>query len=956
MLPCKIKFKVEADFPDELRFRYLTETEKGTYTFMKSSNGTSNPPMVSVENLPLGEYVDFELCNCYYESVKELGFGFYQGKKGPQTRLELQEDKTLRYYSNGHSKQYISFDGIGILRGKAEPKAQTNKKEMPLSDKSDQKMSPLDKLCISYSTQSATNYFKFISNERGTSRNTVTILDYAPTHVVRDMVEKEYLTMIVILKENIRKENLEIRFREKGDPSASMPIPGSKVQLTKQNVIHFPIPAENTFKKSGVEFCVVNKKEAKQQQVQSEWKPLEYITMRASKRKLEKTADNFQHAEASSVNGRDGITKNLKRFLLERQQVQCLQQPPATPVNNTAVAYNCSQEAAVFTVIATSTYQQPPPPTTAFVSPNFLPPNYSTVPFTPVQSVVSNYMTPGNHGDVTYSTSNTPETINLASPDSSNSYGIAIQAQAEQEEYESNLLTEMGPIDWFINGELPDLGGDLDLPVNEEYVFDGASSEKILPQMGGYERDGGPADMMQQVTQDLSHASLNSDTDFLCFDPKHPRTNDQRSKADVAKKPKTQASQSAASHTATSKPSVTEEVARMQGLCQEEIFRIPHLIAFGKTPQEIWTEVIQKVPEVLTGEDSWGDSPLTNALLKDNNQGTKFLMHMMIDCNATAHFQDANDDGHTPLILLANSTCDEELAKTMLHFGALLTPVDNMKRSVFHYAVCNKKERMLSILLDHAFAHDQLDLLQQQDVCAMSPLHLATFYEENPKILDMLLRSWQQNKWDVNHRSYQNGNSVLHIAIIHKLLVSLDTLLKSKVVDVNLPLLDSRRPLQLAMDLQLPKEYLDLLRRCGAEDGYVHESDSDDEDNETVDSFTTSSYVTDCASGNYMSPCVKVVHSDVPVPMSQAVPTTNALVISSEQDLRRYISTMNAHGLFSLADQFYVNAQQNHQGDSARLRKVGSLRNTMLANENNVDMLHSLIVGIWKLVYSSPLK
>src|SRR5207247_3165328 len=90
-------------------------------------------------------------------------------------------------------------------------------------------------------------------------------------------------------------------------------------------------------------------------------------------------------------------------------------------------------------------------------------------------------------------------------------------------------------------------------------------------------------------------------------------------------------------------------------------------------------------------------------------------------------------------ILLANSKCDEELAQNLLDHGAKVDQVDNLKRSVFHYAVCNGKQIILKLALAAAYLTGKLAILEKPDSLTYSPLQLAVFYEEYPDILRHML-------------------------------------------------------------------------------------------------------------------------------------------------------------------------------------------------------------------------
>jgi ankyrin repeat protein len=391
--------------------------------------------------------------------------------------------------------------------------------------------------------------------------------------------------------------------------------------------------------------------------------------------------------------------------------------------------------------------------------------------------------------------------------------------------------------------------------------------------------------------------------------------------------------------------SVTNQNVEMANRCIQHIFHIPHLFAFGLSPSQILLNTCKKIPEILTGEDGWGDSPLNNALLKDKNDAARFLIDMLIECNATAHLNDANDDGHSPLILLANSTCDEELVVKLLQYGADITAVDTMQRSVFHYAVCNKKEKMLEYLLNHAKLRGQLHLLEQEDVSRMTPFHMGVFNEDQPSMLQQLLHFLCIGHGNPNHRSSQNVRSALHMAIIHKLFCSLDTLLNSEdsgKVDVNSPMLDGRRPLQVAIEMKIPDHYLQLLKARNANPGeYV--SDSEDE-RISPGCSTTTIYDVDVAS---VEP---ILAKDIVPPLpSHCIQIDLTLDenthLLSDDEMNIKISSYERNELFQFSESLLTRAPSQ-----VSQSRVLSLYGTMKKNKDNLVVLQSLAFAIWKEV------
>jgi hypothetical protein len=167
---------------------------------------------------------------------------------------------------------------------------------------------------------------------------------------------------------------------------------------------------------------------------------------------------------------------------------------------------------------------------------------------------------------------------------------------------------------------------------------------------------------------------------------------------------------------------------------------IPHRVALGELDEtENIRNWIMKVPESLTSEDEYGDSALHNAILKNNDKAVLFLIQLMIACSASAHFNNSNDDGHTPLILLANSDCSLNHIEELVINGAKLDHQDLTGRNVLHYAVINSKLEIVKYIVEER-KRDFLSLVNNEDKFGLTPLCYAVLNENCPEILTTFIK------------------------------------------------------------------------------------------------------------------------------------------------------------------------------------------------------------------------
>ncbi len=171
-------------------------------------------------------------------------------------------------------------------------------------------------------------------------------------------------------------------------------------------------------------------------------------------------------------------------------------------------------------------------------------------------------------------------------------------------------------------------------------------------------------------------------------------------------------------------------------------------------------------------------------------------------------------------MLLALSHCDEDLAETLILHGASIEGVDYTGRNLFHYAVWYRKLKLLENILIAAKDQNQFNILDQRDPLGLTPLHLATYVDDTPEVLRLMLN----HTHDANDRTVPYGLTALHLAITNKYLNSLKVLMEFDKVDLNAPLPDKRYPLQYAIDINLPMELQVQLRFHGAMAGSTPET------------------------------------------------------------------------------------------------------------------------------------
>ncbi|KAE8829711.1 hypothetical protein HRS9122_09526 [Pyrenophora teres f. teres] len=108
--------------------------------------------------------------------------------------------------------------------------------------------------------------------------------------------------------------------------------------------------------------------------------------------------------------------------------------------------------------------------------------------------------------------------------------------------------------------------------------------------------------------------------------------------------------------------------------------------------------------------------PIHMAAKKGHDRILRLLLDKDPDCNGK------DSDGTTPL-MLAVSGGYEDVTDTLLRHGARIAEVDNQQRSALHWAVANRREAVLRILLEHC-APD-LTVINGYDNSGRTPLHMA---------------------------------------------------------------------------------------------------------------------------------------------------------------------------------------------------------------------------------------
>lgn len=122
-------------------------------------------------------------------------------------------------------------------------------------------------------------------------------------------------------------------------------------------------------------------------------------------------------------------------------------------------------------------------------------------------------------------------------------------------------------------------------------------------------------------------------------------------------------------------------------------------------------------PRPTKHEDGWQNS-LHIAAAKGHDRIARILLQHNIDCN------EKDSDGLTPLIH-ATIGGYADVVRSLLSHGALIGAVDAQHRSALHWAVLQRREDVLKILLDWCASQQPAIDLELYDEAGRTPLHTA---------------------------------------------------------------------------------------------------------------------------------------------------------------------------------------------------------------------------------------
>ena len=256
-----------------------------------------------------------------------------------------------------------------------------------------------------------------------------------------------------------------------------------------------------------------------------------------------------------------------------------------------------------------------------------------------------------------------------------------------------------------------------------------------------------------------------------------------------------------------------------------EMLTVGHDLAAGERNPKYFYQALMEYPALFTIKDDQGNTPLMNAITKGNYHAIEQLITILRN-KFVSELNNTNRFNQTPLMKAIEHDIPKELISQIIEAGGKIDVWDCIGNSPVNYTTWFRNAGALTLILEVIGRRNLKKMLRRTDKDQYTPLQLAVIvgFREGVEILIKAKDQIGRYLIDINEEAMEEGETVIHIAIRHRVEVSILEILLSRP-DLAVDYRNKRNitALDMANSLGLRKEIAVLMKHRGRAEAIIHQ-------------------------------------------------------------------------------------------------------------------------------------